>query len=213
MIVQITFWVVVFELAASETFRCRNNAFWEVFPSCWSLRLRAVEFVSAIFCQPPPVLFLLSPSVAASFCFSLRSSPSNRLQVAFCNFPAFPTPQVVCPWSHLRVEKLWAKDFYTQKHFLLTRSFCYRIAELEGSPLLKPIFSVHQVRMSIVELIRTGASSISNLYLAWLLRIFERTSPYFPATMVSKFDAIGKATNICSLNHQCMQLWTSSVLC
>ena len=97
MIVQIAFWVVVFELAGSETFRRRNNAFWEVFPSFWSLRLRAVEFVSAIFCQPLPVLFLLSPSVAASFCFSLRFSPSNRLQVAFCSFPAFPTPQVVCP--------------------------------------------------------------------------------------------------------------------
>ena len=97
MIVLIAFWVVVFELVASETFRCRNNAFWEVFPSCWSLRLRAVEFVNAIFCQPLPVLFLLSPSVAASFCFSLRFNPSNRLQVAFCNFPAFPTPQVVCP--------------------------------------------------------------------------------------------------------------------
>lgn len=97
MIVLIAFWVVVFELVASETFRCRNNAFWEVFPSCWSLRLRAVEFVNAISCQPLPVLFLLSPSVAASFCFSLRFNPSNRLQVAFCNFPAFPTPQVVCP--------------------------------------------------------------------------------------------------------------------
>ena len=104
-------------------------------------------------------------------------------------------------------------DFYTQRHFLLTRSFCYRIAGLEGSPLLKPIIYVHQVRMSIVELIRTGASSISSLDPEWLLRIFERTSPYFPATVVSKFDAIEKATNICSLNHQCMQLWTSSVLC
>lgn len=212
MIVLNAFWVVVFVLEASETYRCRNDAFWEVFPSCWSLRLRAVEFVSAISCQPLPALFLLSPSVAASFCFSLRSSPSNRLQVAFCNFPAFPIPQVVCPWSHLRVEKLWAKDFYTQKHFLSTRSFCYRIAELEGSLLPRPISYVHQVRMSIVELIRTGALSISSLDLEWLLRIFERTSPYFHATVVSKF-AIEKATNICSLNHQCMQLWTSSVLC
>ena len=97
MIIPTVFWAVEFELAASETFHCRNNAFWEVSPYCLSLRLRAVGFISAIFCQPLPVLFLLSPSVAASFCFSLRSNLSNRLQVAFCSFPASPTLQVECP--------------------------------------------------------------------------------------------------------------------
>jgi len=97
MIVLIAFWVRVFGLAVSETFRCRNNAFWEVCPLCWSLGLRAVEFINAISCQPLPVLSLLSPSAAASFCFSLQSSPLDRLQVAFCSFPAFPKSQVVCP--------------------------------------------------------------------------------------------------------------------
>ena len=81
----------------SEIFRCRSNAFWEVYLLYLSLGFGAVEFVSAIFCQPRQVLFLLFLALAISVYFSPQSILLNRLQAIFYNFPTFPILQVGCP--------------------------------------------------------------------------------------------------------------------